>query len=98
MKGAIFIFILLASNFIYACDNSPVDICNTVQLENNELSQTETDDCCRELCYCNCCNQVSVLSLIIAQNNCDNFSTQINSHSIQNLSDYSSSHWQPPKV
>jgi hypothetical protein len=98
MKAVISIFIILASNSIYACDNSPVDVCNIVQLEDSELSQTETDDCCRELCYCNCCNQVSVLSLILDQNICENYSTPIIYHSTQNLSDYSSSPWQPPKV
>jgi hypothetical protein len=98
MKAAIFIFIILASNSIYACDNSPSAECDTIQLETNELSQTETNDCCNELCYCNCCNQVSVLSLIMIQNICENYSTPIIYNSIQNLSDYSSSPWQPPKI
>jgi len=98
MKATIFIFILLTSSFIYACDNSTFDECNSVQLERNELSDTETQNCCSELCYCNCCNQVSVLSLIMVQNTCENYSTPRIHHSIQNLSDYSSYHWQPPKV
>jgi len=98
MKKAIFIFIILASNFIYACDNSPSADCDTIQFEFNELSQSNTDDCCEELCLCNCCNQVSILSLIIVQNICENYSTPIIYSSIHNLSDYSSYHWQPPKV
>jgi len=98
MKAAIFIFILLVGNSIYACDDSRSDEYNTVQLETNELSQTQTDDCCDELCVCNCCNQVSVLSLIMVHNICENYSTPIIYHSIQNLSEYSSYHWQPPKV
>jgi hypothetical protein len=98
MKVAIFIFILLASNSIYACDNASSVVCNTVQLEYNELSHTEADDCCNELCFCNCCNQVRVLSSILDQDICENYSTPIIYYSIQNLSGYTSSHWQPPKI
>jgi hypothetical protein len=98
MKAVIFIFIIFAINLIYACDDSPSAECDAVQLEANELSQTEPYDCCSELCYCNCCNQVSVLSLIKVQNIYENYSTPIIYHSVQNLSDYSSSHWQPPKI
>ena len=98
MKAAIFIFIVLATNFTYACDNSQSAECNDVQFETSELEQTETDNCCSELCNCNCCNQVSVLSLIMVQNICENYSTPIVYYPIKNLSDYSSSHWQPPKA
>jgi hypothetical protein len=98
MKVAIYIFILLASTSIYACDNSPSDVCNTVQFQYNDFSHTEADDCRSELCFCNCCNQASILSLIIDQNICENNSTPTIYHSFQNLSGYSSSHWQPPKI
>ncbi|MBZ0201351.1 MAG: hypothetical protein K8H86_15890, partial [Ignavibacteriaceae bacterium] len=84
--------------FTYAYDNAPCDECYTVQTEKNEFSITKTDDGCGVLCYCNCCNQVSVLSLMLVQNICDNYFAHIVSRSTQNLSDYSSSHWQPPKV
>lgn len=98
MKAAIIIFILFTSNSIFACDNSPSDGCNTVQLEYNELSHTEADECCNEMCFCNCCNQVSVISVILNQNILINYSTHINFHSLQNLSYYTSSPWQPPNI
>ncbi|MBU2505785.1 MAG: hypothetical protein KJ799_03555, partial [Bacteroidetes bacterium] len=68
------------------------------QLENNEFSHTEADECCNEMCFCNCCNQVSVLSLIPDQNICENYSTPIIYPFLQNLADYSSVPWQPPKI
>jgi hypothetical protein len=98
MNVAILIFIIIVSNSIFACDNSSSVECKAVQLETNELSQTETDDCYSELCYCNCCNQLSVLSFIIVQNILENYSKPIISNSIQNLSDYSPPPWQPPKI
>jgi len=98
MKAVIIIIILFANDPIYVCDNSQSAECDSFQFEANELLKSEPDDCCNELCYCNCCNQVSVLSLVIAQNICENYSTPIGNQSIQNLSDYSSTHWQPPKA
>mgnify|MGYP006998122095 FL=1 len=98
MKVAIYIILLFASTSIYACDSSQAEVCNTVQIQHDEFTQQETDDCCSEFCFCNCCNHVSVLGLIINQNNCENNSTSIIYHSSQNLSGYSSSKWQPPKI
>lgn len=98
MKAVIIIFILIASSSSLACDNSASTECDGVQYETYELLQAESNKCCSELCYCNCCNQLSVLSLILTQNVCENYSTPIVYHSIQNLSDYPSFHWQPPKV
>jgi len=98
MKATIFIFILLVSTSIYACHNSLSDVRNTVRWEYNDFSHTKADGCCDELCFCNCCNQASVLSLFIDQNIYENNSTPIIYHSIQNLSGYFSSHWQPPKI
>ena len=98
MKTAIFIIIILVSNSIYACNNSSSDECNIIQNETNELTQSESDDCCSEYCFCNCCNQISVLSFSLMQNITYKLSSTIIINSIQNLSDYSSFHWQPPKV
>ena len=98
MKAVIVVFIILANISIFACDNSIAAEYGTDQLGTNELSQVNNEDCCSELCYCNCCNQISVLVLIPVQNICENHTTPIIYHSIKNLSDYSSSHWQPPKV
>ena len=98
MKVAIFIFILLANNYAYACDNSQSTECSDVQIELNELSNTKTNDCCSELCYCSCCTQVSVINLTMVHDYCENYSTPIIYNSIRNLSDYFSFHWQPPKV
>lgn len=98
MKLVIFIYIILTSNLIYACDNSLTTASSSVQFETQESSQNEENECCNELCLCNCCNQLSVISLIAIQNICENYSTPIFYSSVQILSDYSSYHWQPPKV
>ena len=98
MKTAIIIIIILSSSSISACNNSPTDEHIIIQLETNDFAQSETDDCCSEFCFCNCCNQISVLSLSLMQNITYKLSSTIIINSIQNLSDYSSFHWQPPKV
>ncbi len=98
MKLAIFIFIILVSNLLYASDNIADAGCNIVYFETNESSQTGTNDCCSVLCLCSCCNHLNVVSLIIFQNIDVNFSTPIFYSSIQNISEYSSNHWQPPKI
>ena len=83
MKTAIIIFILFAVSSIHACDNSPSGKCESVQVEIDKLLQSESEDCCGELCYCNCCSQISVLSLIMVQDICENYSTPIIYHSIK---------------
>ena len=98
MKLVIFIFIILANNFTYACINSPSADCNNVQIEGKESSQNEENECCDELCLCNCCNKLSLGGLIFVQNICGDYSTLVFNSSFQNISDYSSFHWQPPKV
>lgn len=81
-----------------ACDISKSAIRYSVLFETNDSEQTQSDDCCSGICFCNCCNQVFLLTLFTEQNICDNYSTRIKYFTIQNLSDYSSKHWQPPKV
>ena len=98
MKLVIFIFLILTSNFTYACIKSPSADCNDVQIESKESSQNEENECCDELCLCNCCNKLSLIGLIFVQNIYGNYSTPRFNPSIQNISDYSSFHWQPPKV
>ena len=98
MKLVIFIFIILVSNFTYACINSPSADCNNVQIESKDSSQNEENECCDELCLCNCCNKLSLIRLIFFQNIFGDYSTPLFNPSIQNISGYSSFHWQPPKV
>lgn len=100
MKTAIFILIILASSSIYACNNSQSYECNSIQIERIELTGTdsESDNCCSEYCFCNCCNQISVLSYSMMQKISYKLTSTIVVSYFQNLSDYSPSHWQPPKV
>lgn len=98
MKTAIIIIIILSTNSIYPCNNSQADECNIIQIVTNEFMETESNDCCNEFCFCNCCNQINILSLSMMQNITDKLASTIVVNSIQNLLDYSSYHWQPPKV
>jgi hypothetical protein len=98
MKYVIFIFVLLFSTSIYACDNTSSDECSSVQLQYTDHTQTASDNCCDEFCFCNCCNQISLLGFIVEPNNSENYSPRIMYQSSQNFSGYFSTHWQPPKI
>ena len=97
MKTAILIILILSAGSIFACQNSVANKCSTVQTKIVELSQSETKDCCSEYCFCNCCNQISIIILInnpkVVVNNITHLSSILN----QNISGYLSLPWQPPK-
>lgn len=98
MSKLLFSLILLLGTAIYSFDMPQNYECEAIQLDSNLVSQPETSNCCSDFCFCNCCNHVSLLSLIMTQNNYENYSKSISLHSIKDLSDYSTLHWQPPKV
>ncbi|MBL1215532.1 MAG: hypothetical protein HND52_19355 [Ignavibacteriae bacterium] len=96
MKTALLIIFILSAGSIFACQNSVVNKCSTSQATIVELSQSETDDCCSEYCFCNCCNHISINILINNTKVVDNNMVHPHSNINQNISGYLSLPWQPP--